>query len=992
MKNTLKNRSLTKSTYQKEAIKSIIYNIQDKLHNTLENKTNQDDEKVYPNSWLLEMATWSWKTFTIWKTLELLINLRNRFNLNDFNWLNVLVLSNRIDWVEQFRDDLVHGKKDENKAPIMWNKILENIKVSTFHSKADNLEDLEENYFNADEKIEEEIFSKQNGRTKDHFMFSTYQTASLKNLWDKIDYIDMIIIDEAHNVKDGNEFKNLIDELSEKWRNGNKPYILPLTATPTNLTEELFWEPIFKYWLSEYLASDYSPNVDYRLLTRTDIKQEEIIELKNKIEKVKEIKDVKDKKEQIKEIESIFLEMISKYQNLDRLVEDLLVRLMIENENIDETIIFANNIEEADSISDEINKQFWKEISLSYHSKNDKNKALESLKNKDDKVKIIVSVNKLNESIDLPVVWNVVFWRLTDVARIFLQQFWRWLRWDWIVKFYDYVCSMKNFSWIGEIYEDYKREVEKEKGDEESEKSEKENKFRLLWWDFWSSENRVDLSILWFDINYLKESIDKLESLKDYINYFKENKDEFIDFGIVIDEDIKVINLDKLWNIKKFNLFWKLAKSWLRNLNRALWNNDEWEVSNKTNAQIILKQFFENMWYKVNYEVNNLNILKDYIIYFKENKKEFINFGIIIDEEKKVINLDELWSPKNNNLFWKLANSWLRNLNRALWNNDNWEVTNKTNAQTTLKQFFENMWYKVNYEVNEEIILNTLEDYVNYFNNNKVEFIDLGIVIDEGKKMINLNKLWNLKKFNLFWKWAKSWLRNLNTTLWNNDNWEVSNKTNAQIILKQFFESMWYKINHEVKKINILNNLEDYINYFNNNKIEFINFDIIIYEDKKVVNLDKLWSPTRCNLFWKFASSWLKNLNRALWNNDEWQVTNKTNAQIILKQFFENMWYKVNYEVNNLNILKDYIIYFKENKKEFINFGIIIDEDSKVINLDKLWNSQRNNLFWKLALSWLRNLNIALWNNDEWNVKNKTKAQIILKQFFENMWYTVITN
>jgi superfamily II DNA or RNA helicase len=61
-----------------------------------------------------------------------------------------------------------------------------------------------------------------------------------------------------------------------------------------------------------------------------------------------------------------------------------------------------------------------------------------------------------NESVDLPTVSHVVFWRSTDVAKIFLQQFGRGLRGDGLVQYWDYVGSMKNFSWIGNIYEQYK--------------------------------------------------------------------------------------------------------------------------------------------------------------------------------------------------------------------------------------------------------------------------------------------------------------------------------------------------------------------------------------------------------------------------------------------------------------------------------------------------------------------------------------------------------
>jgi superfamily II DNA or RNA helicase len=87
---------------------------------------------------------------------------------------------------------------------------------------------------------EEESFGENTHKTKDHFYFSTFQTAFKKEIHSKLDYVDLIIIDEAHNVNNGSDFKQVLDELSQKTRNGKSPMILPVTATPSNLTKELF--------------------------------------------------------------------------------------------------------------------------------------------------------------------------------------------------------------------------------------------------------------------------------------------------------------------------------------------------------------------------------------------------------------------------------------------------------------------------------------------------------------------------------------------------------------------------------------------------------------------------------------------------------------------------------------------------------------------------------------------------------------------------------
>jgi superfamily II DNA or RNA helicase len=66
-----------------------------------------------------------------------------------------------------------------------------------------------------------------------------------------------------------------------------------------------------------------------------------------------------------------------------------------------------------------------------------------------------VCVDKLNESVDIPTVENVVFWRGTDIEKVFLQQFGRGMRGNGIVNYYDYVGGLRNFAWIGDLYEEY---------------------------------------------------------------------------------------------------------------------------------------------------------------------------------------------------------------------------------------------------------------------------------------------------------------------------------------------------------------------------------------------------------------------------------------------------------------------------------------------------------------------------------------------------------
>ncbi len=1004
---TEKHSKPRRRPYQSEAIVSLLDSVKNYLDWILENP-----EQKYENSALLEMATGSWKTYTIWNFLNLVLHLRNRQNRGkenpDFEWLNILILTNRIDWLNQFRDDFVHGRPENGKSPIISPDLLKNSTISTFHSQADNLDDIDEKYFTQDESIETENFTPQNSRKKDNFFFSTYQTANVKEIESKIPYFDIIIIDEAHNVKKWNEFESLIDRLAVHGRDEKEPLIIPITATPTNLTLDLFWEPIFSYVLAEYLASDYSPSVKYKLVTSSKASKEDLESMTRMVEDAKSIKDHKEKKELIKQIEEKFNQVMLKMPNLQELVSDVLTRLYVADDEIKETIIFSSSIGEADAIVKEINKENGSQIATAFHSKWERN-ALNRLKDPNDTTKIVVAVDMLNESIDLPVVSNIVFWRWTDTARIYLQQFGRWLRGDWLVRYYDYVWSMKNFSWIGQIYEDFKEVVRRTWWNWDhsnwNDISDRMKHFQLLWGNTWIQEYSFDLSQIWFDILDLKESLE-LKTLEDYKKYFEENIEEFKNFGCDFSTDEsgnKRVDLNKIWRPQKFDLFWQWAISWLRNLNKALWNPDEEEVKSIPKAQKILKEFFEKLWYIVSVDIKEkikeLKTLDDYKRYFEENIEEFDDFWcvFVVDKnENEMVDLSDIWNPNRLKLFWIWSKSWLRNVNKALWNTDEGEVINKTKAQKILKEFFEKLWYIVILDINK---LKTLDDYKRYFEENIEEFDDFWCVFVADKnenEMVDLSDIWNPNRLKLFWIWAGSWLRNLNKLLWNTDAGIVQVIPKTQKILKEFFESLWYMV---IVDINEFKTLDDYKKYFEENQKEFESFGCIFNEGKswnKRVDINKIQRPREFDLFWKNVRSWLRNVNIALWNTDEGEVDSIPKAQKVLKEFFESLWYMVfldiKEKIKELKTLDDYKKYFEENIEEFRTFGCDFSEDenwNKRIDVNKIRRPPKFDLFWKKAPTWLRNLNKVLWNTDAGIVQVIPKAQKILKEFFESLWYIV---
>lgn len=93
-----------------------------------------------------------------------------------------------------------------------------------------------------------------------------------------------------------------------------------------------------------------------------------------------------------------------------------------------------------------------------------------------------------------------------------------------------------------------------------------------------------------------------------------------------------------------------------------------------------------------------------------------------------------------------------------------------------------------------------------------------------------------------------------------------------------------------------------------------------------------------------------------------------------------------------LEQLSWFIQQIETNPQEMINFWIIFWQENgqKTVNLNSIKSPQKNYLFWILALSSLKQINIILWNTDSGQIFSISKAQDILKIFFELLGYSVI--
>ncbi len=251
------------------------------------------------------------------------------------------------------------------------------------------------------------------------------------------------MVDEGHHLKAGTYKASLKNEIqrSEK-KNGRTPLVIPMTGTLDPISD-IVNDPVVNYPLAEYIASPYSPDIEYNLVTSADFTSEMLKGVYNQIQKIGELKDFREKKKQIEEMRIYIEEHLAKFGGLTELVSDIITRL----NSLDHTIIFASSIEEVDEITKEINKQAGADTAIALHSKIDEadQDVLDAYR--DGKRKIIVAVDKLNEGIDLPATKNVVFWRDVKSPTVFQQQFGRGMRGD-KVRFFDYTGVLRNMAWV----------------------------------------------------------------------------------------------------------------------------------------------------------------------------------------------------------------------------------------------------------------------------------------------------------------------------------------------------------------------------------------------------------------------------------------------------------------------------------------------------------------------------------------------------------------
>ena len=235
--------------------------------------------------------------------------------------------------------------------------------------------------------------------------FATWQSVyAAINDGEALDSVfDLVVVDECHHAP-SQSFSALIKALKPK-------FILGVTATPWRSDgaslRPLFGDPVFSMDVVEGMQAGFLSKVDYQMML-DGIDWEEIRKLSMQGLTVKDLnRDLYVPERDLGMIENIS-EVIEKTYN-------------------DRTLVFCRSIEHAQRL-----QAFFRQFDIAagvLHSGLHRSERFRALSNfRMGTLRVLISIEMLNEGIDVPEVNIVVFARVTHSRRIFLQQLGRGLR------------------------------------------------------------------------------------------------------------------------------------------------------------------------------------------------------------------------------------------------------------------------------------------------------------------------------------------------------------------------------------------------------------------------------------------------------------------------------------------------------------------------------------------------------------------------------------
>jgi type I site-specific restriction endonuclease len=195
-----------------------------------------------------------------------------------------------------------------------------------------------------------------------------------------------------------------------------------MSGTPDRESLDIFGALVYSYSMDEFLMSPWAPQINYHLMTNPAVSDVELVGLMQEIRSIQDMEYGTKKKQYLMKFRSKIDEILLRLSGYDMLAKHM-------NEKIDlgeKTLIFVPKIEDAKRLKESLAPLLAdRGISVvDIHSESDESdrSIIEAFRDEEHSLQILIAVDKLNRSIDVPDCHNIVFLRNTNSKKIFLQQ------------------------------------------------------------------------------------------------------------------------------------------------------------------------------------------------------------------------------------------------------------------------------------------------------------------------------------------------------------------------------------------------------------------------------------------------------------------------------------------------------------------------------------------------------------------------------------------